>query len=1134
LEFRILGPLEVWRDGVPVRVGGPRQRALLALLLCNANRVISRQQLVDELMGDQAPDSAERMVHVQISRLRKALSGEGEAPRVLARAPGYVLRLEEGEFDLDEFEQRLADARRARERGDCGQAAALLRQAELLWRGRPLADLEFEPFARLEVQRLEELRLLAVEERIDAELALGGHASLCPELEVLVAEHPLRERLRGQLMLALYRTGRQAEALASYRAGRSLLVEELALEPSPQLRQLEQAILTQDKSLLPELTSDAEITATPAVGEDRPGCEVEPASPQTPAPPARPLYRRPRVAGSVLVVLAAVVAVAVAGAGGGAHGVPVQPNSLAAIDVRSDRVVAVVPVGNSPGPVTFGSGSLWVTNVGDQTVSQVDPVALRTVRTLPLGATPTGIAASSGAIWVVESSPGSNSVVIRRIDPQFDALGAARRIGNVFPGGPGSMAAAGNVVWVAPSSGLLTRLDGSSGRIVQQLDPSAGPDGITLSDGAVWVTDSAANNVTRVDPSGLTTPIPVGNGPSAIASDAGGVWVTDTLDDTVVRIDPATAAVTTTIPVGRSPSAVAVGDGSVWVANTADGTVSRIDPSTDKVTTTIAVGGSPSALAIAGGRVWVAVDAPPISRDRVVSGGSLRMETIDAVDSLDPALAYSVEGWQLLYATCAKLLNYPDSSGPAGQQLTPEVASSLPAVSADGRTYTFTIRPGFRFSPPSDQAVTAQTFKATIERTLNPRMKMPVAYEFTNVVGAAAYMAGKRAHVSGIQVRGDKLSVELLRPEPELPELLAQPFFCAVPTDTPIDPSGLQLIPSAGPYYVTSYTPHQSVALTRNPNYHGGRPHRLDRILLTLGVSNRRAVADIEAGRADYTFTGVAPASTLTELTARLAARYGPASPAAAEHHQQYFQHQIPELDFLVLNTHRPLFSDPRVRLAVNYAIDRTALARLGDGSGTPDQPTRQYLPPGMPGFSASSPYPLTPDLSRARAIASVARRTAVLYSCNTSECKQLDEVLRNDLARIGLNVEVTTFDHDTMYAKIAAPGARFDLAFANWLPDYPDPAAMLNGMLANPSAFPPFDDPSYKREVAAADQLTGPRRYLALGGLAVSLARDSAPIAPYGNSVLQEFFSPRIGCQTYPVYIGVDLAALCTRPRHP
>ena len=196
LVFGVLGPLEVRLDGAAVRVGGPRQRALLGLLLCHANRVVSRDQLIEELLGDQPAATADRMLRVQVSRLRKALgdgngNGNGQ-PRLLVRPPGYLLRVEDGELDLQAFEQQVAAGRQALADGDPAQAAALLREAESLWRGRPLADLEFESFARLEVRRLETLRLQVIEDRIDAELAHGRHTVVCPELEQLVAEHPLR------------------------------------------------------------------------------------------------------------------------------------------------------------------------------------------------------------------------------------------------------------------------------------------------------------------------------------------------------------------------------------------------------------------------------------------------------------------------------------------------------------------------------------------------------------------------------------------------------------------------------------------------------------------------------------------------------------------------------------------------------------------------------------------------------------------------------------------------------------------------------------------------------------------------------------------------------------------------------
>jgi DNA-binding SARP family transcriptional activator len=266
LEFGILGPLEVRASGTLVHVGGPRQRALLALLLCHANQVVSRDELIEELLAGHPAKSAQRMLRVQISRLREALTRGDGSPRLLARPPGYVLRVEPGELDLEVFEQRVATGRDALARGDPGQAAALLGEAESLWRGRPLVDLEFEPFARFEIQRLQALRLAAAEDRIEAELELGHHGVVCPELERLVAEHPLRERLRGQLMLALYRSGRQSEALETHRAARSLLVEELAVEPGPGLRRVHEQVLTADPAL--DLPAPAGAAATRVLPRD--------------------------------------------------------------------------------------------------------------------------------------------------------------------------------------------------------------------------------------------------------------------------------------------------------------------------------------------------------------------------------------------------------------------------------------------------------------------------------------------------------------------------------------------------------------------------------------------------------------------------------------------------------------------------------------------------------------------------------------------------------------------------------------------------------------------------------------------------------------------------------------------------
>ncbi|TML16844.1 MAG: AfsR/SARP family transcriptional regulator, partial [Actinobacteria bacterium] len=241
--FRILGPLEVVEGDRSLPLGGPRQRALLAILILRANEVVSSERLADQLWGETPPPTAAKAIQVYVSKLRKLL-GEG---RLLTRAPGYMVLADSSELDLSQFEQLVSRARQS----DPAAASALLREALALWRGPPLADLEYEAFAQTEISRLEELRLAVLEERIDADLTAGGHRDVLGELEALVTAHPLRERLAGQLMLALYRSGRQAEALGAYQDARRVLVEEMGLEPNPALQRLEKAILAQDPALDP-------------------------------------------------------------------------------------------------------------------------------------------------------------------------------------------------------------------------------------------------------------------------------------------------------------------------------------------------------------------------------------------------------------------------------------------------------------------------------------------------------------------------------------------------------------------------------------------------------------------------------------------------------------------------------------------------------------------------------------------------------------------------------------------------------------------------------------------------------------------------------------------------------------------
>jgi DNA-binding SARP family transcriptional activator len=252
LEFRILGPLEVQRDGRPIRLGAAKQRALLAILLLNANRAVSRDRLIDGLWGEQPPPTASTALRVYVSELRKALTSEGDATQPISSAePGYRIDVRPDQLDLARFERLTEDAGRALAQEDPTSAAEKLHEALELWRGPALDDFTYEPFAQSAIARLEELRVVALERRVEADLTLGRHVELVPELEGLVTEHPLRERLREQLALALYRSGRQGDALAAYQSARRTLADELGIEPSQSLQQLEQAILRQDPSLDP-------------------------------------------------------------------------------------------------------------------------------------------------------------------------------------------------------------------------------------------------------------------------------------------------------------------------------------------------------------------------------------------------------------------------------------------------------------------------------------------------------------------------------------------------------------------------------------------------------------------------------------------------------------------------------------------------------------------------------------------------------------------------------------------------------------------------------------------------------------------------------------------------------------------
>ena len=633
MEFRILGPLEVEDDGRLLKLGGAQQRALLALLLLNANDVVPRERLIDELWGAEPPETARTALQVHVSQLRKLLGRE----RIETRSPGYALRVGSGELDLDRFQDLVAEARRL----EPAAAAHSLRQALGMWHGPPLAELEGQPFAQREGLRLEELRLAALEERIEADLKLGRHAELVPELERLVAEHPLRERLRGQLMLALYLSGRQAEGLESYRQGRRLLAEELGLEPGEELRRLEKAILAQDPGLA--VTVMAELPSgtvtflfTDIEGSTRLVKELGPRYADVRAEHQRILRaafaahggREVDTQGDSFFVAFRRGRDAVAAAVDGQR-------ALAAHD-WPDGVQVKVRMGLHTGEPEVGEDHY--VGLGVHKAARIGAAGhggqvllSSTTRDLVEDELPAGVTIrdlGERQLKDVDRRERLSQLVIEGLPSRFGPLSTLdvelkRKRRRLYAGAAliGVLAAAvaipvfalgqgsGGGTVVAPNSVAI--IDPESNRVIGSVGVGIRPSSVAVGGGAVWVANFDDETLSRIDPTTrtVTANVSLDYTPTGVAAGAKAVWVANGLVGSVTRIDAGVGPAVVGEPIdvaGRSSAgSVAVGEGAVWAAF-GIGLVGKIDPATNAVKQLGVVGNSPSAVAAGDGWVWVA------------------------------------------------------------------------------------------------------------------------------------------------------------------------------------------------------------------------------------------------------------------------------------------------------------------------------------------------------------------------------------------------------------------------------------------------------------------------------------------------------------------------------------------------
>lgn len=507
-------------------------------------------------------------------------------------------------------------------------------------------------------------------------------------------------------------------------------------------------------------------------------------------------------------------------------------------------------------------------------------------------------------------------------------------------------------------------------------------------------------------------------------------------------------------------------------------------------------------------------------------GGTFRVVFAppEQLDTMDPAIANTQASWSLLDLTCARLMTYPDKPAPQAYRLVPEVAAAPPKISRDGRTYTFTLRRSFRFS--DGKPVDARAFARGINRTLAPGLRSIGTRYMRDIVGARAVQSGRATAAKGVVAKGYRLVIRLERRLGDLPARTSMPFFCAVPPNLPADPEGRGAFPGSGPYYVAEYRPGQRIAIKRNRYYRGKRKHYVDGFDVDLTAGSPQEVLNrLEDGRADW---GIVPPPLFFAPERRLVEKYG-------LNRSQF--HVRPGFTFrgFVLNTSSPLFrGNVRLRRAVNYAIDRKAFDPGNLGSRLTDQ----YLPPTLPGFRDARIYPLKrPNLQRARQLARGHLRSgkAVLYVNDVPLTLGLGQILRRQLAQIGLEVDVRGIPGPAYAKRLSTPGEPFDIAFlVTPSIDYYDPYAFLNLFLESrfigSTNWANLRSPKYETRLRAASALRGQARLRAYGRLDAEIAREEAPIAAISYISEPTLVSKRVGCIL--LRPALDLTTVCLKRR--
>jgi YVTN family beta-propeller protein len=1135
IEFRLLGAIAVTRDGTGLPLGGPRQRAVLALLLLDANRLVPADRLVETVWAGRPPPGARTTVQSYVFHLRRALEPgrvRGDGGHILiTRDSGYVLAVDRAHLDAAVFEEQFHAGCAAAADGRPAEAAGQLRDALALWRGRALEDLADYPFTRPEATRLEELRVAALEARVDADLLLGRHRALIGELQSLVADYPLGERFHEQLILALYRSGRQADALAAYRRVRDQLAEELGIEPGEPLRRLHQCVLTQERSLdghrehLPTQVSGShtgEMTAGSDEPRQHPGASQLRTGSDGTARPRAWRHRTALAAAALPVVAAATVVI-------GLHQHGAQPptlpgNSIGVIGGRGERVGSPLEAGQNPDGAAYGAGAVWVVSTTEGTVMRVTPARHAVVETIHVGLAPTAVTARGEDVWVANSGDGT----VSRVNVRSNTVVQRVEVGNV----PVAVGSGPSGVWVVNrGDDSVWRIDPASGTVTMRVPVGDAPGGVAAGPDAVWVTNTADDTVSRIDVTtgAVSAPTFVGAGPEGIAATPGAVWVTNTLDKSVSRIDNATGQVVATIPVGDGPRSVVARPDAVWVGEEYDGTLTRINPRSDRVVRRIAVGAAPRGLALIGSDVWVAVRARAAATHR---GGTLTVVT-RWIPEIDPTRAYDPSATSALLPVYDGLVRLRRTDGASGLVLVPDLATALPRPTDGGRTYTFRLRAGVRYS--TGAPVRPADIRRGLERQFTAGGAAPTYY--AGIVGGRACLVRPAGcDLSRGVVTDDvaaTVTIHLAEPDPDFLYKLSLPIVVAVPSGVPMNVVDIDPLPATGPYQIAGTSPGGKLVLARNPYFHqwsyAAQPAGYPDIIEWRRVDDHGAQREaILSGHGDL--VNLDSDGYTTRDVDRLALRY----PA------QLRTESSVGVRYAMLNTAIPPFDDPRARRALSYVVDRAKLARL---VGPPNRAplTCQIIPADFPGHQSYCPYTTGahdgrwhgPDLPTARRLAAASHaegKRVTVWTTADPAASRIGGELVTSLAELGYRPTLRPRPADEYFPAVFDPRRRVQVAVLFWGADYPSdstffvPVLTCGSRRSDSSGYnaAQYCSPAVDQLVsrALAMQSTDPATARRVWMLADHSVTNDAPWIPIANPRQSTLVSTRVGnYQAHPLF---------------